>query len=379
MAHTPKTGRVAGSDLVVELDMDPARARATVAETFLSEWLRFPSDQRPEKWEAGQTGSKRIEDTSLDEIVSKWHETPLKFNRAARHSILIRPRERDARHIQAFPRAVSAWFAKSCGADAARDFWMLAVKHFEPAFAMLTTREEYHRKHCRHGGAADCPAIGTSECLHGNRVCETIPGIYWITCFGPRLVERIGELRLRSISIGQAQPFGEGYILTAYESPKLIGSDDARARERVIVGHLGERHFFRGNERSTRRARYGSRTQRYAEENRRKPTKAESGLAKFLNELDGGRLRGQFTTEWPFGGRWILDVYFPQLRLGFEVDGGYHNLPERKEKDRLKARDCADLGIKLVRFTNDEITGTDGDALAAKIRWAIDATTVAKR
>ena len=143
--------------------------------------------------------------------------------------------------------------------------------------------------------------------------------------------------------------------------------------------HLGVQRFFRRNEKSCRRGRYGSRTQRYAEENRRRKTEAEAHLDEFLHELDGGVFRGQYICQWAFGGKWILDVYFPRLRLGFEVDGGLHARPDRKEKDRLKARACADIGITLIRFTNDEITLGDRDVLAARVRSAIAAATMKLR
>ncbi len=379
MGHTPKKARIAGSDLVVELHIDRTIDLSTSAGAFLSEWLRFPREQRSEKWEAGQAGRKLVGDAKLDEIVSAWRQGPLKFSRAARHSVLLPPCKLEARDIERFPRRGSAWFARSAGADIAREFWTLAVKYFEPEFALLTTREEYHRKHCRYGSAADCQGIGTMECLHGDHVCETIPGVYWKTYLGPTLVARVGELQLRSIPVGQVQPFGDGYMLTAHDSPTLIGSRDALAREQSIIGNLGKQHFFRPNDKSTQRARYGSRTQRFAEENRKKPTEAEARFEEVLEQLDGGRLRGRFICQWPFGGKWILDAYIPELRLGFEVDGGCHNEPDQKERDRLKARDCADFGITLIRVTNEEVTGKDRDALAAKIRDAISEAGISNR
>ena len=200
---------------------------------------------------------------------------------------------------------------------------------------------------------------------------ETIPGIYWMTYFGPRLVDRIGEAQLRSIPIGRGQSFGTGFVVTAYDNPKLIGSVDALARERAIIRHLGGHSFFKGNDKSERRAGYGSRLQLYAEQNRKKPTKAHARLLRILDRLDGGRFRGRFDAEHPCNGGWILDLYSWELQLGFEVDGGYHNRPKQKERDRLKERDCAEAGITLVRFTNAEIMHTDTKLLEAKIRQVI--------
>lgn len=380
MGQAPKKERIAGSDLVFNLYAGTAVIRRkTIAEAFLSEWLRFPPEQRPEKWAVARGVAKHVEGTSLDELVSSWREAPLRFSRAHRQLVSLRQYTLEAADGNPFPRVVSAWFANSGGNDVARNFAMLAAKYFEPVFGALTTREDYHRKHCSKGGRADCPGVGTGECLRGHRVCESIPGIYWITYFGPPVSDRTGEHRLRSVPLGRAEPLGKGYILTAYDSPALIGTDDALARERAIMRHLGERQFFRRNEKFRRRPRYGSRTQRYAEENRGKKTEAESDLEGILDGLNGGILRGQYVCQWAFGGKWILDVYFPRWRLGFEVDGGYHDRPDRKEKDRLKARACADFGIMLTRFTNDEIIRGNRDILAVKIWRAINAAATKQR
>jgi len=61
-----------------------------------------------------------------------------------------------------------------------------------------------------------------------------------------------------------------------------------------------------------------------AAERREHPTRAERALAAILNEVNGGALEGRFRREWVCGGRWIVDFYFPEVRLPIEVDGGYH-------------------------------------------------------
>jgi hypothetical protein len=118
-----------------------------------------------------------------------------------------------------------------------------------------------------------------------------------MTYLGPALIERVTEPRLDAVSLARAEHYGNGYIVTAYDNPKLIGSTDAWARERAVIRHLGEHNFFDPPARPMRRARYGSRTQRYAEENRRKPTPAVAHLAKVLEGLHGGQWRGQFIRE----------------------------------------------------------------------------------
>jgi len=88
-----------------------------------------------------------------------------------------------------------------------------------------------------------------------------------------------------------------------------------------------------------------------------------------LNEVGGGVLRSQFQREWAYGGRWIVDFYFHEIRLGIEVDGGYHRSLKQQLSDinRELALEAAD--ITLVRVSNEEVFGDRG-ALLQKLRNA---------
>ena len=62
----------------------------------------------------------------------------------------------------------------------------------------------------------------------------------------------------------------------------------------------------------------------FAEERRLKPTKAEISLAAVLHASDETFLH-RFERERVCGNQWIVDFYFPEVRLAIEVDGPYHN------------------------------------------------------
>jgi very-short-patch-repair endonuclease len=51
----------------------------------------------------------------------------------------------------------------------------------------------------------------------------------------------------------------------------------------------------------------------------------------------------------------ILDFYCHKKRLSIEIDGGYHNNPEQKEKDKVKTAYLKSVDIKEIRFKNDEV------------------------
>jgi very-short-patch-repair endonuclease len=109
--------------------------------------------------------------------------------------------------------------------------------------------------------------------------------------------------------------------------------------------------------------------QRVADERREHPTRAERALAAILSELNAGALDGRFRREWVCGGRWIVDFYFPEVRLAIEVDGGYHRSTLQRSWDLFKESALESEGIALLRVTNDEVFG-DRERLLGKLRQA---------
>ena len=106
-----------------------------------------------------------------------------------------------------------------------------------------------------------------------------------------------------------------------------------------------------------------------ADERREHPTRAERALAAILSGLNGGTLDGRFRREWVCGGRWIVDFYFPEVRLGIEVDGGYHRSTTQKGWDLFKEGGLESAGVTLLRLTNEEVFG-DRERLLGKLRQA---------
>ena len=111
-----------------------------------------------------------------------------------------------------------------------------------------------------------------------------------------------------------------------------------------------------------------------AQARREAPTRAERALEAILNGLAGGALEGAFRREWVCGG-WILDFYFPAVRLAIEVDGGYHRSTQQLSRDLHKAAALEAAGVTLVRLKNEEVFG-DRERLVAKLR---DAWRVSRR
>ena len=67
-------------------------------------------------------------------------------------------------------------------------------------------------------------------------------------------------------------------------------------------------------------------------------------------QLHGVKFRRQFSI-----GRFILDFYSPEYKLGIEADGGGHYKDEERVRDELRTRELSELGVEILRFTDLDI------------------------
>lgn len=81
-------------------------------------------------------------------------------------------------------------------------------------------------------------------------------------------------------------------------------------------------------------------------------TPSERILWKYIRgkQLDGWRFRRQHGF-----GPYVLDFYCPTLKLCIEVDGNIHLIDEIKQKDDDRTIFLEKNGIRVIRFTNEEI------------------------
>lgn len=94
---------------------------------------------------------------------------------------------------------------------------------------------------------------------------------------------------------------------------------------------------------------------------RREATFAESLLwGKLRNRKCGGyKFRRQHPIYIGIQNDWkvyvIADFCCLKQKVIIEVDGGYHNEKDQRMYDRLKRKELAVLGYRVIRFTNEEI------------------------
>jgi very-short-patch-repair endonuclease len=67
-------------------------------------------------------------------------------------------------------------------------------------------------------------------------------------------------------------------------------------------------------------------------------------------QLAGVKFRRQFSV-----GRYILDFYSSEHRLGIEADGSQHYDDEGKKRDEVRTSDLSKLGVQILRFNDREI------------------------
>lgn len=84
--------------------------------------------------------------------------------------------------------------------------------------------------------------------------------------------------------------------------------------------------------------------------NRKNPTEAELKIWREI--LSNKKLGYKFTRQKPID-NFILDFYCSKLLIAIEVDGGGHW--RNKSYDLLRTKKLNDLGIKVIRYTNDEV------------------------
>ncbi|MDR0828744.1 MAG: endonuclease domain-containing protein [Prevotellaceae bacterium] len=91
----------------------------------------------------------------------------------------------------------------------------------------------------------------------------------------------------------------------------------------------------------------------YAREQRKSQTTAEELLWQVLRNKKVNQLK--FRRQHPLKVGFILDFYCAEIKLGIEIDGGYHSEKEQQERDAERTKIINQYEIRIIRFTNDEV------------------------
>jgi very-short-patch-repair endonuclease len=101
-----------------------------------------------------------------------------------------------------------------------------------------------------------------------------------------------------------------------------------------------------------------------ARELRKDMTRVEAILWSFLRRQ---RVNGLiFRRQHPID-IFVVDFYCHKHKLVIEVDGGVHDLPEIIEKDENQTCELEQYGIRVIRFSNEEVI-TETEKVIEKIK-----------
>ena len=93
---------------------------------------------------------------------------------------------------------------------------------------------------------------------------------------------------------------------------------------------------------------------------RKTPVEAEAILwSRLKNKQQHGiRYRRQYSV-----GRYVVDFYCPSAKLVIELDGSSHDDQEIRQYDHLRDQFLKSLGLRILRFKNNEIRRNLSDVL----------------
>ena len=74
-------------------------------------------------------------------------------------------------------------------------------------------------------------------------------------------------------------------------------------------------------------------------------------------------LNHKFRRQHPVS-KYIVDFYCHEARLVIEVDGKIHLMNDNPEHDQFRTEELESLGLKVIRFTNEDVLGNMSGVLA---------------
>jgi len=102
----------------------------------------------------------------------------------------------------------------------------------------------------------------------------------------------------------------------------------------------------------------------------RKLRKNMTASEKLLwNELKGNKLLGfDFDRQRPID-NYIVDFFCKDLMLAIEIDGIVHGNEESKEKDTIRQEKLESLGVRFLRFKDEDVKTDLSEVVRAITNW----------
>ena len=101
-------------------------------------------------------------------------------------------------------------------------------------------------------------------------------------------------------------------------------------------------------------------------------TKAEKLIWNKIRDrqLENCKFRRQYSVD-----RFVIDFYSAELKLGIEIDGESHFQEGAAEYDQARQEFMESVGIKFIRFTNNDVYGNLSGVLESIVQHIRDLRT----
>lgn len=236
------------SDYLIRLQTDKDLGSESFVRNFVQGWfLELNESLRPEFFGFGEPVRRSLAGESLDAAVDAWlsNDMSLYFRRKKKPGFLAATewfRREKGNDPRLFPWSITVWIDSVASDEGSLELMRFLIKHFEPAFGLLTKETDYRSKHFFR--FEDFEAI--TEKYVGQEILETehrLPGIYWVTYFGPWCIKKIGKSRFANLT-NRCEEIAGGRLIMAYPSSEEVGSAAGRAKEAQLANILGSDKFF---------------------------------------------------------------------------------------------------------------------------------------
>lgn len=124
--------------------------------------------------------------------------------------------------------------------------WLISVcKEFPILFGIGSSTDEYNAKHRVQITFSDGGRVTKMLGASNEEFIEQLPGIYWLTIFGPELVEHFGGAAISSLKDATVTPIDATQIALVLKEPTRPPDLPQRlAIERKLALSLGAQFFF---------------------------------------------------------------------------------------------------------------------------------------
>lgn len=243
-----------GNDYFLRVATSKDLGNEAFVHSFLTDWRSDPG-LYPEFFGLGEPIRRKFESGTVDAAAQLWlgQQMPVMLRRQTKPRFVadIWWRPDKGADPRPYPWGCHVFLSQAAGDELALRLFGFLVDHFEPAFGSIATVEDSRAKHqvawregdehvSQHMGL-DVGKFVTTTIDYGR---EVLPGIYWVTYFGPGAAELVGRAALECLEADRVERLRSGFLVRAYPSARASTTQPAHAAEAQIMKQLGREHFF---------------------------------------------------------------------------------------------------------------------------------------